>query len=389
VAQQFQAKFTLDDTRSPFWINRPEDEAALPQEVRSRFSQYASEISELRKNAPPPVIYANAAQDGGCPESPHAGVHDVRVHIRGNYARLGDLVPRRFPIVLAGENQQPITHGSGRLELARWIASETHPTTARVMANRIWQHHFGQGIVRTPSNFGKLGERPTNQPLLDFLASEFVRSGWSVKQMHRLIMLSATYQQSSIAPTKTLRLDPDNRLCGRMSRTRLEAESLRDSLLFVTGKLDTTMGGPAYRDFNTPRRTVYLMTIRSDRSGYGPLFDAADPTATMEKRTSSNVAPQALFLMNDPFALAQVKALANRLVSIAGQDPERIDAAYRTLYGRSPSPTETQIGMSYLSRARARPQEKTGGMQNETAEMRAWEAYSQILLCANEFLYVD
>ena len=389
AAEQFQSRFTIDDNRSPFWINRLEDEAALPQVVRARFGKLSSEIAELRRNAPPPVIYANAAQEGGCPESPHAGVHDVRVHIRGSYARLGDLVPRHFPVVLAGENQPPITHGSGRLELARWIASDTHPTTARVMVNRIWQHHFGQGIVRTPSNFGKLGERPTNQPLLDYLASEFVRGGWSIKQMHRMILLSATYQQSSIAPAKTLRIDPDNRLCGRMSRTRIEAESLRDSLLFVTGKLDTTMGGPAYRDFNTPRRTVYLMTIRSDRSGYGPLFDAADPTATMEKRTSSNVAPQALFLMNDPFALGQVKLLASRIMSAAPSDSLRIDRAYGLLYGRSPSPAELQIGLSYLNRVRQRPQEKAAGMPKESADVRAWQAYSQVLICANEFLYVD
>ena len=389
AAQAFQAKFTLDDNRSPFWINRPDDEVVLPAAIREQMKRQAVELAEFRKNAPPPVIYANGAQDGGCPESPHAGVHDVKVHIRGNYARLGDLVPRHFPVVLAGEQQPPITQGSGRLELARWIASDTHPLTARVMVNRIWQHHFGQGIVRTPSNFGKLGERPTNQPLLDFLASEFVRSGWSMKQMHRLIMLSATYQQSSVAPPKTLRADPDNKLFGRMNRTRLEAEALRDNLLSVSGQLDTIMGGPAYRDFKIPRRTVYLVTIRSDRSGFGPLFDAADSTATMDHRTNSNVAPQALFLLNNPFALAQTRVIAGRLIASAPDDPGRIAFAYRLLYGRLPSVAETKIGMGFLSRFANRPQEKAPAVPNQSSGTRAWEVYSQILICANEFLYID
>ncbi|HLJ53473.1 MAG TPA: DUF1553 domain-containing protein, partial [Chthonomonadaceae bacterium] len=389
AAAEFQAKFALDDSRSPFWITRPEDEDVLPATVRERLSHEAAELDALRKSAPPPVIYANGAQEGGVPESPHAGFHDVRIHIRGSYARLGDLVPRRFPVVLAGDIQPPITQGSGRLELAKWIASDTHPLTARVMVNRIWQHHFGQGIVRTPSNFGKLGERPTNQPLLDYLATEFVHSGWSIKHMHRAIMLSATYQQSSVAPAKSLLVDPDNRLFGHMSRMRLEAEALRDNLLAVSGKLDVTMGGPAYRDFKTPRRTLYYMTVRSDRSGFGPLFDAADPTATMDHRTNSNVAPQALFLMNDPFAIAETKLIAQRLTAAAPDDPARIAAAYRLLYGRIPLPAEAKLGLAFLQRMRARPQEKTVAMGKEASGTLAWEAYTQILMCANEFLYVD
>ena len=389
AAQAFQATFALDDSRSPFWINRPEDEAALAVPVHDRLAKQSAELADLRKNAPAPTIFANAAQEGGCPESPHAGFHDVRVHIRGNYARLGDLVPRHFPTVLAGDRQEPIMKGSGRLELARWIASDTNPLTARVMVNRIWQHHFGQGIVRTPSNFGKLGERPSNQPLLDYLASEFVRSGWSIKQMHRLILLSAAYRQSSVAPPHSLRFDPDNHLFGRMNRMRLEAEALRDNLLSVSGRLDVTMGGPAYRDFNTPRRSVYLMTIRSDRSGFGPLFDAADPTATMDHRTNSNVAPQALFLMNDPFAIAQTKTLAKRLMGAAADDPQRIATAYRLLYGRPPTSSETAIGVAFLGRMLHKPQEKSAATPNDEPGMRAWQAYSQILLCANEFLYLD
>ncbi len=264
-----------------------------------------AQLEALRKQKPvPPIPYANGAQEGGVPGSPHAGTHDVRIHIRGRYDRLGELVPRRFPEILAGRQQKPIANGSGRLDLAHWLTRPDHPLTARVMVNRIWQHHFGEGLVRTPSNFGKLGRPPTHPELLDFLASDFVRSDWSIKHMHRLLLLSATYQQASDSEPDTFKSDPDNLLLGRMNRRRLEAEALRDSVLAVSGRLDRTAGGPAVRDFAAPRRTLYLTTIRSDRSGFGPLFDTADPTAPVEKRTISTVAPQALFLLNHPFMLA-------------------------------------------------------------------------------------
>jgi hypothetical protein len=339
---------------------------------------------EAYKKAKKPIPYANGAQEGGVPGSPHAGTHDVRIHIRGRYDRLGPLVPRRFPEILAGREQKPITNGSGRLDLARWLTRPDHPLTARVMVNRIWQHHFGEGIVRTPSNFGKLGQPPTHPELLDWLALQFVRSGWSIKQMHRLILSSATYQQSSEAmpplyPPQNKgnkgEGDPDNLLFGRMNRRRLEAEALRDSLLAVSGRLDRTMGGPAVRDFAVPRRTLYLMTIRSDRSGFGPLFDAADPTAPVEKRTVSTVAPQALFLMNNPFVLAQAQALAKRILAASTNDRARLEYAYILLYGRPPTAEEVHIGLDFLHRA--------------GESERGWVEYGQVLLCANEFSYVD
>ena len=155
-----------------------------------------AEVAALQKTKAP-IPYANGAQEGGVPGSPHAGVHDVSIHIRGRYDRLGEHVPRRFPEIVAGRQQTPITSGSGRLQLAQWLTRSDHPLTARVMVNRIWQQHFGEGIVRTPSNFGKLGQPPSHPALLDWLAREFVRGGWSIKHMHRLILRSATYQQSS------------------------------------------------------------------------------------------------------------------------------------------------------------------------------------------------
>jgi hypothetical protein len=329
------------------------------------------------KNENPPAIpVAHGAQEGGVPDSPHAGVHDVRVHVRGSYSRLGVVVPRRFPTILAGEHQPPITSESGRLPLAQWIASPDNPLTARVMANRLWQYHFGEGIVRTPSNFGKMGEPPTNPELLDFLAGELIRSGWSLKAMHRLIMLSATYRQSSIPPDDNRRLDPDNRLFSRMNRRRLEAEAVRDNLLAVSGALDKTMGGRATRDFFSPRRTLYQMTIRSDRTGFGPLFDAADPTSAAEKRTVSTVAPQALLLLNHPFVLGRSKALASRICKSHQNETARIRTAYVALYGRLPSAEEVRLGLEFLN-------------AHEPARKEAWAEYCHVLVCANEFVYVD
>jgi hypothetical protein len=343
------------------------------------------ELQTLKKNLPP-ISYANGAQEGGCPLSPQVGVHDVRVHIRGRYDRLGKPVPRRFPRIIAGENQQPITQGSGRMQLAKWIASSANPLTARVMVNRIWQHHFGEGLVRTPGNFGKLGEPPTHPELLDYLARQFIQSGWSMKAMHRAIMLSATYQQASIPDRANLQSDPDNRLFGRMNRRRLEAEELRDCLLAVTGRLDPTLGGRASLDFNLPRRTLYLMTVRSDRSSFRELFDAADPTAITDKRVVSTVAPQALFLLNHPFALEQTKQLIKRVVQEApADDSGKIERLYSLLYGRPPSTEEANIGFSFLAQARSAPNVPGNGTKTNIA----WEEYCQVLLCANEFIYVD
>jgi hypothetical protein len=315
---------------------------------------------------PPPSPFVHGAQEGGVPGSPHAGTHDVAVHMRGRYDRLAELVPRRFPIILAGDKQPPITQGSGRLELARWIASPENPLTARVMVNRLWQHHFGEGIVRTPSNFGKLGERPTHPELLDYLARQLVESGWSLKQMHRAITLTATYQQGSSPRDR----DPENRLFGRMNRRRLEAEAVRDSLLFVAGRLDRTLGGPATRDFNSPRRTLYQVSIRSDRSTFRELFDAADTTAIIDTRAESTVAPQALFLLNHPFVREQAKSLAARVMREADDEKRRIERLYVLLYGRPPREREAEIG-------------------RETMRRLGLDAYCHLLMCANELIYVD
>ncbi len=352
---------------------------------QAELAKLKGELEALQKASPGPIPYANGIQEGGCPQSPQAGIHDVRVHIRGRYDRLGKVVPRRFPRIIAGENQKPIDEGSGRLQLARWVASAKNPLTARVMVNRIWQHHFGEGLVRTPGNFGKLGEPPTHAELLDYLADQFVQSGWSIKELHRAIMLSTVYQQASVPAKETLAADPDNRLWGRMNRRRLEAEEIRDSLLAVSGQLDHAMGGRASQDFHVHRRTLYLMTIRSDRSSFRELFDAPDPTAIIDKRIASTVAPQALFLLNHPFALEQARLLAKRIVANGADDQGKIQRLYLLLFGRPPTDEERSIGLALLARSMGHPENRGKGNGAELI----WEEYCQVLLCANEFLYLD
>jgi len=406
AAQEAGTHFNLIDARSPFWIRDTADERLLPETARTELAGMTGELDRLKKEPVPEMQYALAAREGGVPGSVHEGIHDARVHIRGNYLRLGDVVPRHFPVVLAGETQPPITEGSGRLPLAQWLARADHPLTGRVLVNRVWEYHFGEGIVRTPNNFGKLGERPTHPELLDWLAATFTgevpgsevrvsgttsnhghsepgtrnpeqKLGWSIKSLHRLIMLSSTYQQSSVADAATVKTDPDNRMWGRFSRRRLEAEEVRDAMLAVSGRLDRSMRGLATRDFMSPRRTLYQMAIRSDRSGFRPLFDAADPETSVDRRTVSTVAPQALFLLNHPFSREQSAALAERLKKEApAVSEDRIRRAYALLYGRQPTAEELRIGLQFVSGSPA------------DADL-AWREYCQLLMCANEFIYVD
>ena len=324
--------------------------------------------------APPPMC--QGLQEGGIPGSAHAGIADARIHVRGRYDRLGETRPRAFPVLLQSNPQTPVREGSGRLELARWLASSENPLTARVMVNRIWQHHFSEGLVRTPNNFGKLGEPPTHPELLDWLALELIKSGWSIKAMHRLIMGSATYQQSATAPVPTVQADPENRLLGRQNRRRLSAEEVRDSLLAVGGALDRTAGGPSVRDIQTPRRTLYLTTVRSERATYQMLFDGADPNTIVERRTDSVIAPQALWLLNHPFVLAQAKTLAERMNREGGEEfVTRVNWLYDRLFLRAPRPEE-------LERARAAFARFEGGNGK-------WEQFCHVLICSNEFSYVE
>jgi hypothetical protein len=340
-----------------------------------------SERDTLAKQVAEPPAFTEGIAEGGVPNSEHIGFHDAHIHIRGRYDRLGPIAKRGFPRVIAGDDQPGAIEGSGRLLLAEWLVKPSNPLTARVAVNRVWQHLFGHGIAATSGNFGKQGDPPTHPELLDYLAQRFIDSGWSVKQIQREIMLSAAYQQSSTAARKTLEADPENKLLGRMNRRRLESEAIRDSLLSAAGRIDLSPGGPAV-DENSPRRALYVRTIRSDKSGFRNLFDAPDPTAIVTQRNESTVAPQGLFMINNPLVLEQVAALEARLeregpADVAG----RIDLLYRWLYGRPAEAREKTVGATFLN-----PLIAAG---NAAATQQGWRDYCHLLLCANEFVYID
>jgi hypothetical protein len=364
--------------QSPFRLEATEREKALPDDSRSRLAELRDELETLKKKPPPEIPRAVVVQEGGPPGTPHEGFHDARVYLRGNHAKPGKTVPRGFPKVIAGAEPPAIREGSGRRELASWLARPENPLPARVMVNRIWQHHFGAGLVRTSANFGAMGERPSNFKLLDFLAARFIASGWSVKAMHRLIILSSTYQQRSVLSAAGLAADPENRLLWRANRRRLEAEAFRDSLFAVAGQLNSTPGGPGYQDVATPRRSLYLMSVRTGAKAaeFGLLFDAPDCSGIVERRTESIVAPQALFLMNDPLVTRLATALAERIAGEVprGNDRERIRRLYEITLGRPPAEAEIDIGLQLLS--------------DETVT-NAWTGYCRMIVCTNEFIYLD
>ncbi|MBS0266002.1 MAG: PSD1 domain-containing protein [Planctomycetes bacterium] len=348
----------------------------LTEAERTQVAAVTSQIAELKKSAPPMYPVAHALGDSG------AG--DMHLAIRGNLRNNGPIAPRRFLRILAGEQDLPLTRGSGRLDLAEAVVSPANPLTARVFVNRIWMHHFGQGLVRTPSNFGTLGEPPTHPQLLDWLAADFVHQGWSLKALHRKILTSSAWQMSSAVNSAALAVDADNRKLWRMNPRRLDVESWRDALLSVSGELDTTPGGPPVEQLaSSRRRTLYGAVSRNgDRfasESFLRLFDFPLPRATNEGRKSSVVPQQALFLLNSPFMIARARALAARIQREAPDDAARIENAYQWLYGRAPVPAERQLGLEFLA---------TGGAQGEGPKLSPWEQYAQVLLGANEFMYL-
>ncbi|MBI1841914.1 MAG: DUF1553 domain-containing protein [Verrucomicrobia bacterium] len=337
------------------------------------------ERDALQAELPPPYPMALAVQEGGMPGGLFPNLQDVPVHVRGSYARLGSVVPRAMPAFFAGESQPPIAQGSGRRELAEWVSSARNPLTARVIVNRVWHWHFGEGLVRTPNNFGMTSEPPTHPELLDWLAAEFVEGGWSLKRLHRRIVLSEAYRRASSVSREQASRDPENRWLARFAPRRLEAEAIRDAMLFVSGRLDAAAGGPAGPDVAAPRRSLYVQTARWDRGNFATLFDAANPDASVEKRSVSTVAPQALFLLNHSFAQSQAARLAKRLLREApsGNDAARLDWAYRVLFARPANADEIRIGLQLLAQPGAGDRES------------AWRDLAHVLLCSNEFVYLD
>jgi hypothetical protein len=271
---------------------------------------------------------------------------------RGNPGMPGDPIPRRFLACVAGEQRTPFKDGSGRLELAKSIASKDNPLTARVFVNRVWLQHFGQALVRTPSDFGIRGERPTHPELLDWLAVKFMNDGWSIKKLHKRIMLSAAYQQSSIASEKAQQIDSENRLISHQSRQRLDFEAMRDSLLFASGQLDPTIGGRAVDILNQPfshRRTIYGFVDRQNLPSMFRAFDFASPDQHAPMRFANTVPQQALFMMNSPFVVEQARALAGKVASSTLSPEQKIKGLYQSLFTRDPSRDEIQLGLTYIN----------------------------------------
>jgi hypothetical protein len=286
-----------------------------------------------------------------------------RVFRRGNPALKGEEVPRQYLSIIEGPDRKPFTQGAGRLDLARAIVHKDNPLTARVMANRIWQWHFGSGLVRTPSDFGLRAEPPTHPELLDHLATHFVNSGWSIKAMHRLILLSATYRQASApaaagpAPAQRAN-DPDNHLLSRFNPQRLDFESLRDSLLMASGELDLTLGGRPVELFKPPystRRTVYGFTDRQFVPGVMKVFDFANPDLHSPQRFETSIPQQSLFFLNSPFVAGRARALARRTGDRADARA-RIQALYRIVFQREPSDRQLSAGLAFIQSAGPEPQ---------------------------------
>jgi hypothetical protein len=353
-------------------VPRNEIEKYYNRAARDRQRALKRQIDEWQATAPAAPPRAMVLEDLPTPIKP-------RVLKRGNPGTPGDEVPRQFLEVLSTAKREPFSQGSGRLELARAIASPDNPLTARVMVNRIWMHHFGAGLVRTPGDFGTRGETPTHPELLDYLADYFVQHGWSVKDMHRLILRSSTYQQQSDENSAYALRDVENRLLWRQNLRRLDFEALRDSFLSASGQLDQNMGGPSVEittGRSSPRRTLYGFIDRQNLPGLFRTFDLASPDVSTAQRFMTTVPQQALFLLNSPFVLEQAAQLLNRSdVSGIAAPEQRIEAMHRLLYGRSAEREEKDAGIKYLT---------ASGMTQ-----RAWEDYAQVLMLANEFVFID
>ena len=303
---------------------------------------------------------------------------DLNVHLRGDPTKLGPVVPRRFLTVLSNGEPQPFQKGSGRLELAERIVSDGAPLTSRVIVNRIWEQHFGRGLVDTPSNFGDQGSRPTHPELLSDLAARFIQSGWSIKWLHREIMLSAAYQQSSAHVAAKSAIDPDNRLLWRMNRRRLEIEAWRDSMLAVSGVLAHTSGGAPSEltaDDNH-RRTVYGLVDRRNLDSMLRLHDFPDPAGHSPRREPTTTPVQQLFVLNSKFLSQQADRLYDRVKSMGETSTTaRVRKIYEWMFARFPTPAQVELAESFLA---------SGSDHDAT-----WTQYLHALLSSNEFAFVD
>jgi len=364
----------LYDGKAPFALAKDQVAAHASADAKAKLQQLAELAAQAKQAVGAKYPIAHGLAD--------AESKNLKIHLRGNHKTLGDEVPRRFLSILSTEGAAPFSQGSGRLELARAVSSTTNPLTARVMVNRVWQQHFGRGIVDTPSNFGTLGAPPSHPELLDDLTSRFVAAGWSLKQLHREIVTSAAYRQSSAISAEGQQRDPENRLLWRAPRQRLDVEVWRDAMLLVTGQLNLSIGGPSQNlnDANHRRRTLYSTVSRHDLDSMLRLFDFPDPNLTSERRSLTTVPMQQLFMLNSDFMVRQARALAARL-SAAPQadDTSKVLEGYQLVFQREPTSEEREFCVEFVRRA----------SEDRQAKLSSWEQFAQALLAANEFMFVD
>ncbi len=359
----------------------------LPAETQAALKTLRAELATLEKSTPDVPSAMSTSEDA---------VVDVAINIRGNPLKLGDVVARRVPPAVRGPQTPSFpTDRSGRLELARWMVDPQHALTSRVMVNRVWRWHFGTGLVKSVDNFGLLGETPSHPELLDWLALRFVNDGWSIKSLHRLIVLSNTYQISSHAEPVDREHDPENRWFARHTVRRLEAEAIRDALLSVSGQLDDAQQGSlltvknrAYffdhtskdlTDYSSTRRSVYLPVVRNNVYDFFQLLDYPDAAVPTGDRNTTTVAPQALLMMNSDFVATASQHLANRLMrEIPQGDAERITRLYQLTYSREPSSQEVRMANDLL-----------WDITTATEAAQAWTSLCHVILAANEFVYLQ
>lgn len=393
------ARAALNDA-SGFLAIPPKPEFALDEATLAEYDRLM-EVARIVESHAPDLPSAMGVTDGTVQSQ-------LAIHIRGNHRALGEPVDRAFPAVMKATVPQPEipAQQSGRLELARWLADPDHPLTTRVYVNRIWRWHFGRGLVSTTENFGKLGDRPSHPELLDWLASTFIESGYSTKQLHRLILRSSTYQMASrpvADPALAEKIDPENRLMWKAPTRVLEAEPLRDAILFVTGRLDEFMGGKTvplrnrqfvfnhtsvdHTKYDSLRRAAYLPVIRNNVYTFFEQFNFPDPTMPTGDRTTTTVAPQALLLMNADWVMDSAKAFAQSLLENATRTEQRIEMAYERALGRLPSSQESLAATRFIEEL-----EKTGWVNassvDPTVQLQALTLFCQGLLASNEFMYL-
>lgn len=364
-----QIRKTLEDDTLSQKLTEKDIVARMTAEDRQRHQGLVAQIKTLDRQKPKPYPTARAIGEQGAKAAPTYFLH------RGNFDSKGPAVtPGVLSVVGEFEFPTPPANAKSsfrRRGFAEWLTNKQHPLTSRVMVNRLWQHHFGEGIVRTPSNFGKMGEAPSHPELLDWLALEFIERGWSIKQMHRLMMTSQAYQMASDDVAANVAIDPENRLFWRMPRLRLEAEIIRDAMLAVAGNLDRSLGGPAIYPYIDPklfqsstkrtwpgkpdddpttwRRSLYVYSKRSIRYPLFETFDQPNLVNSCERRNRSTIAPQALLLMNNNFVILEAQKFAERLRTEAGADvTKQVERAYQLALARAPSDFERAKTVTFV-----------------------------------------